>query len=265
METVYTVNVRSQDLRTITITIEGGDNAFSVTQNSLTLAAGEPKQFQLQLQATAVINDIFATDNTVVAITLEVFDALVTARLTIRFASEPRVERTGETFTLNISPRTILPEGATILPTESVAASIFHLFDAKARYELEQPERPQPPYFAADPDSGKIWLARDLPIGDSTLLTLRLIHRGLTATQFIEVRHLVLPVAVDLANDIAILPSGLEADRVAYTFNVQSRDRRIISIAVEGGAGSFTVTQNSLVFAAGERSKPVTLTTSDTH
>ena len=256
---VYTVNVRSQDLRTVAITIEGGDNTFSVTQNLLTLAAGETEQFQLQ--PTAAINDIFAVDNTVVAITLEVFDALVTARLTIRFASEPRVERTGETFTLNIPPRTILPEGATILPTASVAASIFHLFDAKARYELEQPERPQPPYFAADPDSGKIWLARDLPIGDSTLLTLRSIYRALTATQFIEVRHLVLPVAVDLANDIAILPSGLGAGRVAYTFNVQSRDRRAISIAVEGGVGYFGVTPNLLDFDVGERSKPVTLTT----
>ena len=135
------------------------------------------------------------------------------------------------------------------------------MFDAKARYELEQPERPQPPYFAADPDSGKIWLARDLPIGDSTLLTLRSIYRALTATQFIEVRHLVLPVAVDLANDIAILPSGLGAGRVAYTFNVQSRDRRVISIAVEGGENYFGVAQDLLTFAAGELSKPVTLTT----
>ena len=256
----YTFNVRSQSLRTVSIAVEGGGGSLTVTQSSLTLAAGETEQFQLQ--AMAAITNIFAADNFVVTITFglrDIFDDSVTSRLTIRFVSAPRVERTGETFTLNIPPRTILPEGATILPTASVAASIFHLFDAKARYELEQPERPQPPYFAADPDSGKIWLARDLPIGDSTLLTLRSIYRALTATQFIEVRHLVLPVAVDLANDIAILPSGLEADRVAYTFNVQSRDRRVISIAVEGGAGSLTVTQNSLVFSAGERSKPVTL------
>ena len=254
----YTLNVRSQSPRTIAIAVESGDNAFTVTQNSLAFTVGERSK-PVTLQAAMDINDIFATDNTVVAITLEVFDALVTASLTIRFVSAPRVERTGETFTLNISPRTILPEGATILSMESVAASIFHLFDAKARYELEQPERPQPPYFAADPDSGKIWLARDLPIGDSTLLTLRSIYRGLTATQFIEVRHLVLPVAVDLANDIAILPSGLEAGKVAYTFNVQSRDRRIISIAVEGGENDFMVTQDLLTFAVGERSKPVTL------
>ena len=259
-EDVYTLNVRSQSPRTIAIAVEGGDSAFTVTQNSLAFTVGERSK-PVTLQAAMAINDIFATDNTVVAITLEVFDALVTARLTIRFVSAPRVKNASETFTLNISPRTILPEGATILPTESVAASIFHLFDAKARYELEQPERPQPPYFAADPDSGKIWLARDLPIGDSTLLTLRSIYRGLTATQFIEVRHLVLPVAVDLANDIAILPSGLEAGRVAYTFNVQSRDRRVISIAVEGGAGYFGVAPNLLDFDVGERSKPVTLTT----
>ena len=93
------------------------------------------------------------------------------------------------------------------------------------------------------------------------MLTLRLIHRDLTATQFVEVRHLVLPVAVDLANDIAILPSGLEAGSVAYTFNVQSRDRRTISIAVEGGEDYFGVAQDLLTFAAGELSKPVTLTT----
>ena len=257
----YTLNVRAQSPRTISIAVEGGDNAFTVTQNSLAFVAGERSK-PVTLQAAMTINDIFATDNSIVTLIFGLRDVdndSITSSLTIRFVSEPRVASTGETFTLNIRPRTILPEGATILPTESVAASIFHLFDAKARYELEQPERPQPPYFAADPDSGKIWLARDLPIGDSTLLTLRSIYRALTATQFIEVRHLVLPVAVDLANDIAILPSGLEAGRVAYTFNVQSRDRRIISIAVEGGAGSLTVTQNSLVFAAGERSKPVTL------
>ena len=257
----YTLSVRAQSPRTISIAVEGGDNAFMVTQNSLAFVAGERSK-PVTLQAVRAINDIFKDDNAVVTMIFGLRDVdndSITSSVTIRFVSAPRVERTGETFTLNISPRTILPEGATILPTVSVAASIFHLFDAKARYELEQPERPQPPYFAADPDSGKIWLARDLPIGDSTLLTLRSIYRALTATQFIEVRHLVLPVAVDLANDIAILPSGLEADRVAYTFNVQSRDRRVISIAVEGGAGSLTVTQNSLVFSAGERSKPVTL------
>ena len=256
---VYTLNVRSQSLRTVSIAVEGGGGSLTVTQSSLTLAAGETEQFQLQ--ATAAINDIFADDNFVVTITFglrDIFDGSVTS-LTIRFASEPRVTITGETVVIfDVSPRTILPEGATILPTESVAISIFHLFDAKARYELEQP---QPPYYAADPDSGKIWLARDLPIGDSALLTLRLIHRDLTATQFVEVRHLVLPVAVDLANDIAILPSGLEAGSVAYTFNVQSRDRRTISIAVEGGEDYFGVAQDLLTFAAGELSKPVTLTT----
>ena len=257
---VYTLNVRSQSLRTVLIAVEGGGGSLTVTQNRLTLTVGENS---FQLQTVAAINEIFMDDNFVVTMTFGLRDisvsSTITSSVTIRFVSAPRVARTGETFTLNISPRTILPEGATILPTESVAASIFHLFDAKARYELEQPERPQPPYFAADPDSGKIWLERDLPIGDSTLLTLRSIYRALTATQFIEVRHLVLPVAVDLANDIAILPSGLGAGRVAYTFNVQSRDRRTISIAVEGGDNAFTVTQNSLIFAAGERSKPVTL------
>ena len=257
----YTLSVRAQSPRTIAIAVEGGGGSLTVTQDLLTFVA-EERSKPVTLQAAMAINDIFATDKSVVTLIFGLRDVdndLITSSLTIRFVSEPRVARTGETFTLNISPRTILPEGATILPTESVAASIFHLFDAKARYELEQPERPQPPYFAADPDSGKIWLARDLPIGDSTLLTLRSIYRALTATQFIEVRHLVLPVAVDLANDIAILPSGLEAGRVAYTFNVQSRDRRVISIAVEGGVGYFTVAQNSLVFDAGERSKPVTL------
>ena len=259
----YTLSVRAQSPRTIAIAVEGGGNAFTLTQNSLAFTVGERSK-PVTLQAAMAINDIFATDKSVVTLIFGLRDVdndLITSSLTIRFVSEPRVARTGETFILNVSPRTILPEGATILPTASVAASIFHLFDAKARYELEQPERPQPPYFAADPDSGKIWLARDLPIGDSTLLTLRSIYRALTATQFIEVRHLVLPVAVDLANDIAILPSGLGAGRVAYTFNVQSRDRRIISIAVEGGEGLFGVTPNLLDFDVGELSKPVTLTT----
>ena len=258
----YTLNVRAQSPRTIAIAVEGGDNAFTVTQNSLAFVAGERSK-PVTLQAAMAINDIFATDNSVVTLIFGLRDVdndSITSRLTIRFISKPRVASTGETFTLNVSPRTILPEGATILPTES-ARLIFHLFDAKARYELEQPERPQPPYFAADPDSGKIWLARDLPIGDSTLLTLRSIYRGLTATLFVEVRHLVLPVAVDLANDIAILPSGLGAGRVAYTFNVQSRDQRVISIAVAGGAGYFGVAQDLLTFTAGELSKPVTLTT----
>ena len=259
----YTLSVRAQSPRTIAIAVEGGGGSLTVTQDLLTFVAGERSK-PVTLQAAMAINDIFATDKSVVTLIFGLRDVdndLITSSLTIRFVSEPRVARTGETFTLNISPRTILPEGATILPTASVAASIFHLFDAKARYELEQPERPQPPYFAADPDSGKIWLARDLPIGDSTLLTLRSIYRALTATQFIEVRHLVLPVAVDLANDIAILPSGLGAGRVAYTFNVQSRDRRTISIAVEGGVGYFGVAPNLLDFDVGERSKPVTLTT----
>ena len=257
----YTLSVRAQSPRTIAIAVEGGGGSLTVTQDLLTFVAGERSK-PVTLQAAMAINDIFATDKSVVTLIFGLRDVdndLITSSLTIRFVSEPRVARTGETFILNVSPRTILPEGATILPTASVAASIFHLFDAKARYELEQPERPQPPYFAADPDSGKIWLARDLPIGDSTLLTLRSIYRALTATQFIEVRHLVLPVAVDLANDIAILPSGLEAGRVAYTFNVQSRDRRTISIAVEGGVGYFEVAPNLLDFDVGERSKPVTI------
>ena len=257
----YTLSVRAQSPRTIAIAVEGGGGSLTVTQDLLTFVAGERSK-PVTLQAAMAINDIFATDKSVVTLIFGLRDVdndLITSSLTIRFVSEPRVARTGETFTLNISPRTILPEGATILPTASVAASIFHLFDAKARYELEQPERPQPPYFAADPDSGKIWLARDLPIRDSTLLTLRSIYRALTATQFIEVRHLVLPVAVDLANDIAILPSGLGAGRVAYTFNVQSRDRRTISIAVEGGENLFEVTPNLLDFDVGERSKPVTI------
>ena len=259
----YTLSVRAQSPRTIAIAVEGGGGSLTVTQDLLTFVAGERSK-PVTLQAAMAINDIFATDKSVVTLIFGLRDVdndLITSSLTIRFVSEPRVARTGETFILNVSPRTILPEGATILPTASVAASIFHLFDAKARYELEQPERPQPPYFAADPDSGKIWLARDLPIGDSTLLTLRSIYRALTATQFIEVRHLVLPVAVDLANDIAILPSGLGAGRVAYTFNVQSRDRRTISIAVEGGENYFGVAQDLLTFTAGELSKPVTLTT----
>ena len=256
----YTLNVRSQDLRTITIAVKGGGGSLTVAQ-STTLTAGENS---FQLQAMAAINDIFAADDFIVTMTFglrDISDASITSSITIRFASEPRVASTGETVVFDISRRTILPEGTTILPTESVSLSIFHLFGAKARYELEQPDEPQPPYFAADPDSGKIWLARDFPIGDSALLTLRLIHRALTATQFIEVRHLVLPVAVDLANDIAILPSGLGAGRVAYTFNVQSRDRRTILIAVEGGEGLFGVTPNLLDFDVGELSKPVTLTT----
>ena len=258
----YTLSVRAQSPRTISIAVEGGGGSLTVTQDLLTFVAGERSK-PVTLQAAMAINDIFATDNSVVTLIFGLRDVdndSITSSLTIRFISEPRVASMGETFTLNVSPRTILPEGATILPTES-ARLIFHLFDAKARYELEQPERPQPPYFAADPDSGKIWLARDLPIGDSTLLTLRSIYRGLTATLFVEVRHLVLPVAVDLANDIAILPSGLGAGRVAYTFNVQSRDQRVISIAVAGGAGYFGVAQDLLTFTAGELSKPVTLTT----
>ena len=256
----YTLNVRSQDLRTILIAVKGGGGSLTVAQ-SITLTAGENS---FQLQAMAAISDIFAADDFVVTMTFglrDISDASITSSLTIRFASEPRVARTGETFVFDISRRTILPEGTTILSVEQVSLSIFHLFGAKARYELEQPDEPQPPYFAADPDSGKIWLTRDFPIGDSALLTLRLVYGDLTATKFVKVRHLVLPVAVDLANDIAILPSGLEAGSVAYTFNVQSRDRRIISIAVEGGAGFFGVAQSLLIFAAGEISKPVTLTT----
>ena len=259
---VYTLNVRSQSLRTVSIAVEGGGGSLAVTQSMLTfLAAGENS---FQLRATAPISNIFATDNFVVTMTFglhDVGDPSITSSLTIRFISKPRVTSTGGTVIFDVTPRTILPEGATILPTESVALSIIHLHGATARYELEQPERPQPPYFAADPDSGKIWLARDLPIGDSTLLTLRLVYGDVAATQFIEVRHLVLPVAVDLANDIAILPSGLGTGRVAYTFNVQSRDRRTISIAVEGGENYFGVAQDLLTFTAGELSKPVTLTT----
>ena len=260
-EDAYTFTVRSQGPRTISIAVEGGGGSLTVTQSTLTLTAGENS---FQLRAIAAINDIFAADNFVVTMTFGLRDisvSSITSSLTIRFISKPRVTSTGGTVIFDVTPRTILPEGATILPTESVALSIIHLHGATARYELEQPERPQPPYFAADPDSGKIWLARDLPIGDSTLLTLRLVYGDVAATQFIEVRHLVLPVAVDLANDIAILPSGLGAGRVAYTFNVQSRDRRTISIAVEGGVGYFGVTPNLLDFDVGERSKPVTLTT----
>ena len=260
-EDAYTFTVRSQGPRTISIAVEGGGGSLTVTQSTLTLTAGENS---FQLRAIAAINDIFAADNFVVTMTFGLRDisvSSITSSLTIRFISKPRVTSTGGTVIFDVTPRTILPEGATILPTESVALSIIHLHGATARYELEQPERPQPPYFAADPDSGKIWLARDLPIGDSTLLTLRLVYGDVAATQFIEVRHLVLPVAVDLANDIAILPSGLGTGRVAYTFNVQSRDRRTISIAVEGGVGYFGVAPNSLDFDVGERSKPVTLTT----
>ena len=260
-EDAYTFTVRSQGPRTISIAVEGGGGSLTVTQSTLTLTAGENS---FQLRAIAAINDIFAADNFVVTMTFGLRDisvSSITSSLTIRFISKPRVTSTGGTVIFDVTPRTILPEGATILPTESVTLSIIHLHGATARYELEQPERPQPPYFAADPDSGKIWLARDLPIGDSTLLTLRLVYGDVAATQFIEVRHLVLPVAVDLANDIAILPSGLGAGRVAYTFNVQSRDRRTISIAVEGGVGYFGVAPNLLDFDVGERSKPVTLTT----
>ena len=254
----YTLNVRSQDLRTITIAVKGGGGSLTVAQ-SITLTAGENS---FQLQAMAAISDIFAADDFIVTMTFglrDISDASITSSITIRFASEPRVASTGETVVFDISRRTILPEGTTILSVEQVSLSIFHLFGAKARYELEQPDEPQPPYFAADPDSGKIWLARDFPIGDSALLTLRLIHRALTATLFVKVRHLVLPVAVDLANDIAILPTDITMNGDAYTFNVQSRDRRIISIAVEGGENDFMVTQDLLTFAVGERSKPVTL------
>ena len=254
----YTLNVRSQDLRTITIAVKGGGGSLTVAQ-SITLTAGENS---FQLQAMAAINDIFAADNFVVTMTFglrDISDASITSSITIRFASEPRVASTGETFVFDISRRTILPEGATILSVEQVSLSIFHLRGAKARYELEQPEQPQPPYFAADPDSGKIWLTRDFPIGDSALLTLRLVYGDLTATKFVKVRHLVLPVAVDLANDIAILPTGITMNGDVYTFNVQSRDRRVISIAVEGGENAFTVAQDLLTFVAGERSKPVTL------
>ena len=85
-----------------------------------------------------------------------------------------------------IRPRTSLTAGATILSVEQVSLSIFHLHGAKARYVLEQPQPPlgqlQSPYFAADPDNGKITLARALPVGDYTL-TLRLIYEGLTATR----------------------------------------------------------------------------------
>ena len=84
---VYTLNVQSQSLRTVSIAVEGGGGSFAVTQSMLTLTAGENS---FQLRATAAINDIFATDNFVVTMTFglrDIFDDSATLRFTIRFAS----------------------------------------------------------------------------------------------------------------------------------------------------------------------------------
>ena len=250
---VYEFNVRSQSLRTVSIAVEGGGGSLTVTENQLVLAAGENS---FQLRAMVAISNIFAADNFVVTMTFglhDIFDDSITSRLAIRFASEPRGMSTDK-VTLTISPSTILPAGATILPADQVSLSIFHLFGAKAQYELEQPRSN---FFAADPDNGKISLARALPVGDYAL-TLRLVG-GVTATQSIDVRYLDLPVAVGQANYIAALPIDITASENAYKFNVQVRGPRIISIAVEGGGDNFTVTQSLLTFAAGERSKRVQL------
>ena len=122
-----------------------------------------------------------------------------------------------------ISPRTSLTAGATILPTVSVALSIFHLHGATARYELEQPQPPlgqsQSPYFAADLDNGKITLARALPVGDYTL-TLRLIYEGLTATRSVSVRseYLQPKFVGNITNEIYFPPAtGADAEVLQIT------------------------------------------------
>ena len=250
----YTLNVRSQSLRTVSIAVEGGGGSLAVTQNLLTLNAGENS---FQLQTMAAINEIFMDDNFVVTMTFglrDIFDDSVTSSITIRFASQPRVTSTGGKVALIIRPSTNLTAGTTILPADQVSLSIFHLHGAKAQYVLQ----PRSNFFAADPDNGKISLARALPAGDYAL-TLRLVYRGLAAMQSIDVRYLDLPVAVGQANDIAILPTDITMDEDAYEFNVQVRGPRTIAIAVEGGENYFTVTQSSLDFAVGERAKPVTL------
>ena len=247
---VYTLNVRSQNLRTVSIAVEGGGGSLTVTQNRLILDAGENS---FQLQAMAAINDIFEDDNFVVTMTFglrDIFDDSITSSITIRFASEPRVTSTGGKVALIIRPSTNLTAGTTILPADQVSLSIFHLHDAKAQYVLQ----PRSNFFAADPDNGKISLARALPAGDYAL-TLHLVYGGLAAMQSIDVRYLDLPVAVGQANDIAILPT----DGDAYEFNVQARGPRTIAIAVEGGGENFTVTQSLLTFDAEERSKRVQL------
>ena len=252
----YAFDVQTQGPRTISIAVEGGGDDFMAAQSLLTFAAEENSK-RFQLRALRDITTIFDADNFVVTMTFrlrDIFDDSASLRFTKEFASRPRAMSTGK-VTLTISPSTNLTAGATILPVDQVSLSIFHLFGAKAQYELEQP---RPPFFAVDPDNGKISLARALPIGDYAL-TLRLVYGGLTATQSIDVRYLDLPVAVGQANDIAILPTDITASENAYEFNVQARGPRIISIAVKGGDNDFTVTQSSLTFAVGERSKPVTL------
>ena len=66
-------------------------------------------------------------------------------------------------------------------------------------------------------------------------------------------------VAIGQANDIADLPIDVKTDDIAQKFNVQVRGPRTISIAVAGGVGDFTVTQDLLTFVAGEPSKQVQL------
>ena len=180
----------------------------------------------------------------------DIFDDSAALRFTKEFASQPRVTNTGGKVTLTISSP-FLTAGATILPADQVSLSIFHLFGAKAQYVLQ----PRSNFFAADPDNGKISLVDALPVGDYAL-TLHLIYGGLTATRSVDVRY---PIAFGQANDIETLPIDIAANGDVYTLNVRSQGPRTISIAVEGGGGSLTVTQDLLTFTVGERSKPVTL------
>ena len=87
---VYTLNVRSQSPRTVLIAVEGGDNAFTVTQSSLIFVAGERSK-PVTLQAVRAINDIFADNNFVVTMTFGLRDisvASITSSITIRFVSD---------------------------------------------------------------------------------------------------------------------------------------------------------------------------------
>ena len=250
-ENTYEFNVRVQGPRTILITVESDNNDFTVTQSSL-IFAEEDDSKQVELRARGDIATIFKDDNFVVNVTVglrDFHDTAAASRFTMRLISQPRVTSTGGTVTV-IRPRTSLTAGATILPTVSVALSIFHLHDAKARYVLEQPQPPlgqsQSPYFAVDPDpdkGGKISLVRALPVGDYTL-TLRLIYEGLTATRSVSVRSEYLEPAF----------AGIVAATI-YFPAATGADTEVLQVTVTGDNVTVSVDSRSLPI----RARPATV------
>ena len=244
-ESAYEFNVQVRGPRTISIAFEGGSNDFTVTQSSLVFAVGERSK-RVQLQTVRHISLIFKADNRTVNMTFRLHDvadasdASAASRFTIGFISQPRVTSMDGTVTL-IRPRTSLTAGATILPTVSVALSIFHLHGATARYELEQPQPPY--YFDLNPDNGEISLADALPVGDYDL-TLRLIYKGLTATRSVDVRSEYLESAF----------AGGGADEI-YFPAATGADAEVLQVTVTGD--NVTVFVDSLSLPI--RARPATV------